>query len=272
VVGLTLLYAKPYHVNHILATVGLLLILIDYFGRRRVWLAAVGLLLAALSRQLTVAFALPIAVMAIQRDAATPRARRIVIAMLTFAVLGVGYCGLNVAKFGHPLRTGYMLNHEGRNDVFAREAREHGLLSLHWVGRNLYFTNVGLPEVHSVEVAGEQSVYLKPNTKGAGIWWTTPLLLLLLVDLPRLLRDRAALALLVAAAVVYGTMMFWHATGEYQRGYNRYSLDYLPVMFALIAPGSMMGGRRLATVMMIAWGVAYFTVLLPMPHLQVWSS
>ena len=54
----TLRGAGPHFVNQTLATVGLLILLIEVFGRRRVWLAGSGLVLAALSRQLTGVFLL----------------------------------------------------------------------------------------------------------------------------------------------------------------------------------------------------------------------
>jgi len=272
VLAKTITYARPYHVNHTLASIGLLLMLLEYFGRRRVWPAAVGLLLAALSRQLTILYALPLVFLAVADGPRERRRHRLALAMGAVALTGGVYLGLNTLKFGHPLRTGYMLNHEGRNDVFAREAREHGTLSLHWVPRNLYYTNLGFPRVHRVTVAGRDGVYVLPNTMGTGIWWTTPLLLLLLPDLPRLLRERRSLALLGAAFGIYALLMLWHATGAVQRGYNRYSLDYLPVLLALLAPRCIVGRRRWAALAMIGWSIAYFRVLLPMPHVQVWGG
>ena len=69
---------------------------------------------------------------------------------------------------------------------------------------------------------------------------------------------------------VVGLLMFWHATGAYQRGYNRYSLDYLPALLALIAPYAIVGWRRWVTLAMIAWSLIYFQVLLPMTHVRIW--
>ncbi len=268
----TIRSTAPYYVNHTLASIGLLLILIDYFGGRRVWPAAVGLIIAVWSRQLTIVYVLPILHMAWSPGGglSTARWKRVgVVAAACLLIVGV-YGGLNTAKFGHPLRTGYQLNHEGRDDVFAREARTHGLLSARWVPRNLYHANLGFPDIHRITSEGEEHLYLRPNTRGTGIWWTTPLLLGFFFALPGVVRDRQARVLLLAAVLLYGVLMFWHATGEVQRGYNRYSLDYIPVIFALIAPWCIVGWRRWATLGVIAWSVVYFRIVPTLPHVELW--
>lgn len=260
----------PYSVNHVISVIGTLIFLDDYCGRRRVWPGCVGLVVTALSRQLTIGYALPLAMMALEHSPGASRQRRIALVATTCVLIGVVYGGLNTLKFGHPLSTGYMANHEGRDDVFAREARANGLVSPRWVPRNLYYTNVGLPTFHRVDTAGEEEAFLRPNTMGAGIWWTSPLLLYLLIDARRTIRDRRGVALLAGGVAVFVMLMFWHATGAVQRGYNRYSLDYIPVMFALIAPRCVEGRRRWMTAACIAWGVLYFCVVLPMPRVRMW--
>ena len=60
VIDKTLRGASPYFVNQTLATVGLLIMLVESFGRRRVWMVGIGLVVAALSRQMTVAYLIPV--------------------------------------------------------------------------------------------------------------------------------------------------------------------------------------------------------------------
>ena len=266
----TLVSAPPYLVNHTLASIGLLIILIDYFGVRRVWLAGIGLFIAVTSRQLTAMFAIPILYMAWTSGPVTQRRQRVAMAVCFGAAILCFSLGLNALKFGHPLVTGYQLNHEGRDDIFAREARAHGILSPHWVPRNLYYANVGLPKVHRVQIAGKAETYLRPNKMGTGIWWTTPLLLWFLIDFRRIMQRRDAVPILLGVLAVFGLLMFWHATGANQRGFNRYSLDYLPALLVLIAPQAIVGWRRWVTLAMIAWSLVYFQVLLPMPHVRIW--
>lgn len=262
VIDKTVRGAAPYQINHTLSTIGLLLILIDFFGRRRIWPACIGLVLTTLSRQLTIAYALPIAMMGLVGAPREGRRRRLAVVGVTCVGLAVFYGGLNFLKFGSPLTTGYMLNHEGRDDIFAREAHEHGLLSWHWVPRNLYYSNIGLPKLHHVVIEGEERTFVRPNMMGTGIWWTTPLLLWLFADGPRLLRDRQATVWLAAAGLVYGLLLFWHATGAVQRGFNRYSLDYVPVLLALVAPTCCVGWRRWVSLGMVGWSVLYFRCLI----------
>ncbi len=264
--------AMPYHVNHMLASTGLLLILIEYFGRRRVWPAAIGFGLTALSRQLTVLYMLPLAYMACCAGSPRGRWKRAAWVVVTGLVVAGVYGGLNTLKFGHPLATGYRSIYVGRDDGFARDARAHGTVSIHWVGRNLYYTNLGLPNVHRSRVGKEDRIYLRPNNLGTGIWWTSPMLLWLFAGGRRLLRARPAVVLLAAGIGVFALLMVWHSTGANQRGYNRYSLDYIPVVLALLAPYAVVGWRRWVTLGMIAWSVVYFRFLLALPQVQIWSS
>ncbi|UCE58350.1 MAG: hypothetical protein JSU63_13020 [Phycisphaerales bacterium] len=258
----TIRTCSPYYVNITLAGIGLTILLMELYGRKRVWVAGLGLIIATLSRQLTVAFALPLAFMALRGCPAEKRRSRSV----ALAVVGVIVVGLplvsNTLKFGHPLQTGYKLIYEGREDNFAQDALTHGIFSPQFVPRNLYYTNIGLPRFHRITMAGEEQVHIRPNTVCTGIWWTTPLLLWLFIDLRRILAEPVGRWLLLGALVVYAALLFFHATGAYQRGYNRFSLDYMLVLFAVIAPTCFVGRRRWISVVMIGWSVVYFRWLI----------
>ena len=304
--------AGPYFVNHALAMTGLLLFLSEYFGRQRWWVAGAGVVLAAWSRQMTMAYLLPFTWMVLRSTAparaepsgdgadqglhcAPPlatnlgpirgrpsspelqqkqrfKARRVVCA-LAIGVMALGVpMGLNWLKFGSPLDSGYMYIYAGREeDVLARDAREHGLFSWHFVPRNLYYSNLGFWTVQSIDRAGKLEWYLTPQLWGTGIWWTTPLLLFAVWDWRTILRDPRRRMLLAAAALAYIGLMFFHATGYKQRGFNRFSLDYLPALFALAAPATMMTRRRrLIGVAMIAWGLGYFAFMRHVPNIRIW--
>jgi len=262
--------ATPYHVNHMLALIGVALMLCGFFGRPRIGVMALGLALAVWSRQMTAAYSLPLLWLAWNRQDRVLRLRGLATAVAGILVIGAVSLALNVAKFGHPLRTGYMLNHEQREDVFAREARAFGLLSLHWVPRNLYYANLGPPQWHRVQSEGRTQHYLRPNEMGTGIWWTTPLLLWLLVDIRSIWGDPRRRIWLISAGAVFAMLSLWHATGAVQRGYNRYSLDYMLVLWALLVPGCISPKRRWIAALMVVWSVLYFRVLLTWPHVRVW--
>jgi hypothetical protein len=262
VIDKTLRGGSPYFINQTLAMIGVLLILCESFGRRRVWLAGVGLVIAALSRQLTIVYAMPFALVVLG-GRENPRRSDWVALFATALVVVVVPLTLNALKFGDPFDAGYMHVYADRpEDRFSRDAKSHGLFSPRYVARNLYHANFGFPDVHRIEVAGAAEIHLRPNEVGTGIWWTTPLLLWLLVDIRRLLRDPDARIWLIAAMIAFGGLMLYHSTGYVQRGFNRYSLDYVPVLAALVAPRCFAGWRRWVSAAMIAWSVVYFRWLI----------
>ena len=63
---------------------------------------------------------------------------------------------------------------------------------------------------------------------------------------------------LLAAALVMAALMLYQNTGWTQRGFNRYSLDYIPVVLGVIAPRCIEGRRKWISLAMIVWSVVYF--------------
>ncbi len=272
---------SPYAVNQALALIGLLVFLSEYFGRGRFWVAGLGVLIAAWSRQMTLAFLFPLSWMAWEQKTNTPstfpeRKRgglKILYPVVFVIVLTVGVpMSLNWLKFKNPLESGYLHVYEGRDDdLFARDARTHGLFSTWYVPRNLYYANLGFPEVHGIAVGREREWYVTPNHWGTGIWWTTPLLLYLFADWRRTIGAPRERVLLMAGGLAYIGLMLYHSTGFEQRGLNRYSLDYLPALFALAAPGSIATPRRKwLTAGLILWGVLYFAFARQMTNIRIW--
>lgn len=259
----TLRGGGAYFPNHALAVLGLLILLIELHGRGRVAVAGLGLLMATMARQMTAAFAIPLFWLALrdQRDGSR-RGRVITLTLVLVVVAGVPMA-VNTLKFGHPLETGYMLIYEGRtDDSYALDAHTHGLFSASFIPRNLWYMNLGFPRLHRIEMAGRPEYHVRPNTQGTGIWWTTPLLIWVFVDFRRLINDPRARSLMIASATVCAALMFFHATGSEQRGYNRFSLDFMPALFCLIRPECFVGRRGWISLGMIAWSVLYFRWLI----------
>ena len=263
VIDQVLRVGNPYFVNPLLGTIGTLIILAEYFGRRRMWLAGGGLVVAALSRQLTLAWLIPLAWLAVRNMSGNQRRRGLVAtAVAGLVVLGVIAC-MNTLKYGQPLDSGYMrIYTEDHNHPFVRDARKFGLFSVRFVPRNLYYANVGLPKIQHFRRAEGTGWRLQPHVNGAGIWWTTPLLLWFLIDFRRITRDGRSFPLLAAAGVIYAALMCFHNTGYAQPGFNRFSLDYLPALFAMIAPHCLAGRRKWISLAMIGWSVVYFRWLI----------
>ncbi len=246
-----------WRVNHLLSQLGLLIFLLDYFGQRRIWLAGVGLILAAWSRQLTALYMIPLAVVAL-RGMDEPQWRRRAITLgLTLAVLVALPATLNTLKFGDPLDSGYARIYEGRwddaGDQPAQDARG-GLFGLSFVPRNLYYMNLGLP-------LPDRPLWMLrfvPNPFGTGIWWTSPLLLLAVLHWRRLWSDPYVRGLLVAAVLVFAVIMAYHTTGRAQRGYSRFSLDFVLVLLAAIGPVCSGPRRQWVIFGLVTWSVWYF--------------
>ena len=243
-----------YHVNHVLSQLGLLIFLIEYFGRRRVWLCGLGLLVAVWSRQLTVAYLIPLGYAAVAGRAGPELRRRVVWAAGVAVLIAALPMTLSALKFGNPLESGYRYAYEGLGTRMAERTLENGVFSVVYLPRNLYYMNLGLPQAESIN----RIVRFKPNLYGTGIWWTTPLLLYLWVDLRRLWADRPTRMLLISAALIVVAVLLYHNTGWEQRGYNRFSLDYLIVLLAALAPGCTGLRRQVLTPILTVWSVWYF--------------
>lgn len=133
----------------------------------------------------------------------------------------------NAARFDAPLDFG----HTYLDVMQQKQIEEVGMFSYRYLSRNLAVALALLPDVSSAEP------YVKISGHGLAIWFTTPLVLLALWP-----RTRNALhrpLWITTAAVALPTLLYQNS-GWVQFGY-RFSLDYLPLVFVLIA----IGGRPL---------------------------
>ena len=63
---------------------------------------------------------------------------------------------------------------------------------------------------------------------------------------------------MAAVALVFVALLCYHSTGWEQRGQNRYSLDYVPMMLALAAPYCFAGRWKWITAAAVAWSLLYY--------------
>jgi len=153
----------------------------------------------------------------------------------------------NVARFGSPLDFGHA--HLWRNRVNADVSR-HGLFSWHYLPRNLRAALLLLPRL------GPGGPRYDPD--GMSLVVTTPLFLLLAPAR----RSALAPALWTAALAVAVPGLFYMNTGYVQFGY-RFSIDWTPYLFALLAVGDRRMGAGFwalaaAGVAVNAWGALAF--------------
>ena len=141
-----------------------------------------------------------------------------------FAVAGMAY---NLARFGAPTEFGHSYL-EVRQQV---QIEQYGLANYHYLSRNLAVAFTLLPELLP------NAPYVQINGHGLALWFTTPVLLLLLW--PRERNPLHRTLWLCVAAVALPSLVYQNS-GWVQFGY-RFSLDYLVLLVMLVA----IGGRPL---------------------------
>ena len=134
---------------------------------------------------------------------------------------------MNAARWEDPFEFGHrylMIRWRGRIETW-------GLFSYHYLSKNLAVFLASLPWFSA------QAPHVMISRHGLALWVTTPPLLLTLWPKRRL--DPTLFALYAAAGVVALWNLLYQNSGWVQFGY-RFALDYLPVLFVLLA----LGGRR----------------------------
>ncbi len=245
------------HTNHILASVGLMLIGGDLLGRRRLWIAAIGLVIGVWTRQLTVAYGLAALWMA--WTATERRGWKVGVVLLGLGLSVGTLLVLNRLKFDSPFESGYALIYEGRDAdvIYAAPAREYGLFHPHFVGRNAWYMNLAPPRFRDSPAFIQQA----NDSNGVSIWITSPLLLAGFFGVRHWWRDRASRVLMAASLCVIAATLMYHNVGTVQVGFFRFALDFVPIWLLVAAPWAVVGWRRPAILGCLAWSALYFNML-----------
>ena len=144
--------------------------------------------------------------------------------LVVFAIAGMAY---NYARFGAPTEFGHTYL-EVRQQA---QIEQFGLASYHYLARNLAVALTLLPEIVP------RAPYVQISGHGLALWFTTPVLLLLLW--PRDMNPLHRTLWFAVAAVALPSLLYQNS-GWVQFGY-RFSLDYLVLLILLLA----IGGRPL---------------------------
>ncbi len=244
-----------YTVSVAISAICQLIFLGEFFGKRRVWLMGSALAVSTWARQLTLFYLLPFAWAAWHGEGT--RWRRMWVAAGMTVVAAALPMTLNTLKFGHPLEFGYQYLYVERDDPIAQDA-SHGVFATRFIPRNLYYMNLGLPVMRHYP-RGDR---LEANSECTGIWWTSPILALLLLRARAIWQRPEHRVLLAAAAIAFAALTLYHATGRSQYGHNRYSLDYPPAMFAVLAPQMERGRWPWIGAACVLWSAVYFCRLI----------
>ena len=232
---------------HVVATAASCLYLLFSFEARRP--AAAGLMLgfAFLSRPATLLLAPFFALEAIRtsrRASGGPVlfpsfARLLGRFALPLAALVLLAMWHNFARFYDPFEFGHrFLQIRWRSRI-----ETWGLFDLHYLGRNVTVFFVSLPWLYA------SNPFVRIGRHGLALWFTTPNLLWSLW--PKRV-DATIVALWAAVIPTALCTLLYQNTGWVQFGY-RFSLDYLPLVFVLVA----LSGRRFGR---FFWACAVFSV------------
>ncbi len=244
-------------INLVMASSGVMLLAGDLLGRRRIWPAVIGLLLAAWSRQLTLFFGAAIVIVALCESDRTVRRRKAAMALAGVALAAGVLMLLNQLRFGNPFDNGYVRIYQGdgrETQWYGERALEHGLFSPQFIPGNAYYMNLSPPRFRT----SPAFIQLDNHNHGVSIWLTTPLLFGVLAGIRRWWRDVPSRALMLCSLPVILGHLMYHNPGTPQVGYFRFALDYMPVWLLVVAPWAVEARHRVFTIGCLAWSLLYF--------------
>lgn len=163
-------------INHLLSQIGLLILVADLLGRRRIWPALIGLAIAVWSRQMTLLYALPLLWLARRGRGVAGRRRGLRLSLCGLIVIVAPLLTLNALKFGNPLDFGYRYIYAGRDDPMAQRCAAHGTFSPRFIPENLWYMHLQWPDIN----LGLTGYTITAGGMGTSIWLTSPLLLYVL--------------------------------------------------------------------------------------------
>lgn len=249
---------------HICATFGLTFALWEAFGRARGWLVGIALAFAILSRQFTSIATIFFVVLLLDREARDRREKVWRLLGFTVPVLAAGclYLLFNEARFGDPFDTGYAYLHRG--SFVLKRFEKYGLFSWAYLPFNL--TYLLLQGIHLEFTSPARLSGLNFDAFGTGLFQASPFLLLAFFA-SKSLRTGPCIAAWVAIGLMALCHCSYYLNGFSQTNTQRFSLDYLPLLFIFAALGFE---REAARARVGLWkGAILYAILLNL--LMVWA-
>jgi hypothetical protein len=221
-------------------------------GAARPFLAGLAVACAAITRT-PLAFSALFFLFEAWRTSRSTLRQKLLPYFLAIGLVAVPMAWMNAARFGNIAEFGHA--HLYNNRVNAQVAR-FGLFHYAFLERNLHDAFTRLPEIQF------HPLRFGFNGEGMSLFVTTPLFFYLLW--PRR-RDLLQRELWLTTAVMALPGFFYQNSGYFQFGF-RFSLDYTPYLFLLLALGAhrftrLFWATALAGVAVNAWGAAVFNRL-----------
>lgn len=245
-----------WHTGHLIATILVLLLIAEMFGKQRALLMGLLVGLGFLTRA-PLAFAGPgLALWVLHQSGALDRHlslrarlhrlpwRGWVLLLAGFAPSLTFFLFYNWARFGSLFESGYGL---AALPPFLETLRQQGLFSPVHVGMNLEYLFWKLPRFTA------EFPWFQPDGLGMSVFFTSPALLLALLA-PW--RDRRTWILLATAVLVLIPTLLYYGGGWLQYGY-RYFLDSIPFLWAMVGLYGVKhrGGFPWWAWVLLGWGV-----------------
>lgn len=204
-------------------------------------LAGLFIGLSFLTRQLTIFMAVFVVMVLLQHPRlAENKSRWVQLALFAgaMALCVAAYLGYNALRFGNPFQTGYTLMPLAG---FLKERFDyHGLFDARYLPFNLYYLLLA-----GFEVTFAPPAYLRPiglSPFGTSITIASPFIFSAFMargNRPLLIAAWASIALIIVP------QLFYYNNGWMQYNAQRFTLDFWPVLFVLIALGAQHAPRRL---------------------------
>jgi hypothetical protein len=166
---------------------------------------------------------------------------------------------LNARKFGNPLQSGYGYIHADVEDHLAGIGQWHGLFSYRYIPQNFYYMNLRVPPV-GIDDRGR--LRYQGDYRGSSIWITTPILVFFWIDIRRHWKVIDRRILILAMVPIFLGLLMYFNTGSYQKGYNRFALDFLAPVLLMVSPYLFGPVRRWISIPLILVSIVYFRWLM----------
>jgi hypothetical protein len=238
-----------YYLAHAEAVLAIVVLLIEWMGRRRPLVIGCLFALAFLARPTTVLAAIPFGLSLLWGN---PRWRRATLVFgLPIILAGIGLAAFSWARFGSPFESGYGISLLLERSLIARRAQ--GVFSIAQIPENL---RLALFQGFDVR---RRFPFLIPNPHGLSMFLVSPGLLAAISAGFRLPLARLLWSATVLVAI---PILLFYGGGYVQYGF-RYSLDFTPFLVALVALGTNKRFGRieklliLVSVASVTWGILW---------------
>ena len=221
-------FGNMYYIAHAESFLALTVFLLEWARRRRPMVLGAMLGVSFLARPTTVLAAVPFGLYltwARRRELRAVARSAVAFGLPVAAALAV-YGWFNWVRFGSPLQSGYSISLLASGSL--QERRAQGLFSVAQIPENVKLALFQLPNRIG------QFPFFGPNPYGMSMLLVSPALV---TSVWAGFRDRSALLLWLAAALVAVPVFLYYGGGYIQYGF-RYSLDFTPFLVALMAIGS----------------------------------